>query len=94
MTNLTRVLSKETEMAKKPPAHIVSKGMILVHFKTKKPVVLKEKIKNSRGKVYKVLGGTAPFHIGSSGRVYVEDTHGFKSEVFPTICDLEWIFEP
>lgn len=85
---------KEAEMAKRKPTYVLSKGMILVHFKTKKPVMLKEKVKDLNGRVYKVLGGTAPLHVGSSGRIYVEDTNGFKSEYYPTTCDLEWVFRP
>lgn len=52
-------------------------------------------IKNRHGKPYVLVRATPPFHINSSGRIYVRDARlpegEYCHEFFPHVLSLKWI---
>lgn len=73
-------------------ATITSKGMTLISIATGQPVYMNQVVKPryDRTSEFTVVGGTAPIYDGASGRVYVKNALGAKSEVAPNIVGLAW----
>lgn len=64
----------------------------LVHMATFLPVQQGERVEKD-GRTYAIVGGKAPRHEASSGRVWFEvDGHG--GEYFPNVFDMAWIVYP
>lgn len=71
---------------------IVSKGLMLYSRRTNEPVSIGAMLiyKSDCREPVTVLGGTAPRHEGSDGRVYVLRSTGLKVEVLPDELNCEW----
>lgn len=74
---------------------ITANGAILVHEKTGQPVQKGEIVESFRGERYRVTGGSAPHHAGSTGRVWlqregVEPDKIGAIEFYPGVVGLKW----
>jgi len=52
-------------------------------------IVAGDKVRCFRGEEHTVQGFQAPRHEGSSGRVIVETSDGFRREFFPSVFNLK-----
>jgi hypothetical protein len=76
--------------------HVLAKDytgqvLTLVNEKTHKPLVVGQKVKDFRGEVLTVVGGQAPHHSASTGRVHVESAKGWATEYFPGVVGAKWM---
>jgi hypothetical protein len=56
------------------------------------PVKVGDIIDNSRGEQLRVLSGTSPHKVNSTGRVYVESVaEGWKMNYFPSVIGGRWV---
>lgn len=51
------------------------------------PVRKNAKAATFRGETYTIVGGRAPHHSGSTGRVYTAEGREF----FPSVFDMKWV---
>jgi hypothetical protein len=52
------------------------------------PVLKGTKAATHRGEVDTIIGGRAPLHSGSTGRVWTEE---YRGEYFPSVFDMQWV---
>ena len=76
--------------------HVLAKDytgttLTLVDKKTHKPLVVGQKVKDFRGDNHTLLGGQAPHHSASTGRVHVESVEGWANEYYPSVVDAKWM---
>ena len=71
---------------------MIKRGMVLVDEKTEEPVNVGDMRIGFRGVLYKVTGGEPPRHVGSTGRVYLDDGQG-ELYMYPSIVNCKWIPE-
>lgn len=71
-------------------------GSRLVDANTGEEIKIGAKLKSSRDSEaeFTVTGWRAPHKASSTGRVYVESSHGFQREFFPSVFGLEIVDHP
>ena len=76
--------------------HVLSKNyegvvLTLVDEKTLKPATMGQEVETFRGESFRIVGGQAPRHSASTGRVHVETLEGWASEFFPGVVGMKWL---